>query len=59
MEVCLDSILGESEVWDRGGLQNTVRTILGDYYDLIPREIFDEEDLMFLSPTYFQQAITA
>lgn len=59
MEVCLDSIVGESEIWDRGGLQSTVRTILGDDYDIIPREIFDEEDLMFLSPTNFQKTVTA
>lgn len=59
MEVCLDSIVGESEIWDRGGLQTTMRTILGDDYDLIPREIFDEEDLMFLSPTNFQKTVTA
>lgn len=59
MEVCLESIVGESEVWDLGGLQTTVRNIIGDDYDLIPREVFDEEDLMYLSPTYFQKTVSA
>jgi len=59
MEVCLESIVTENEVWDRGGLQTTVRNMIGDDYDLMPREVFDEEDLIYLSPTYFQKTITA
>lgn len=59
MEICLETIATTNEIWDLGGLQATVRSIVGDDYDLIPREVFDEEDLKYLSPTYFQKSITA
>lgn len=59
MEVCLESIVTESEIWDLGGLQATVRNLIGDDYDLMPREVFDEEDLIYLSPTNFQKTVMA
>ncbi len=59
MEVCVRSILTEMEALERGGIQSHMRDIMGDDYDMIPREVLDEEDLLFLSPTYFQKAITA
>lgn len=59
MEVCLESIFDHVDIWDRGGLQTTVRNLMGDDYDLIPREVFDEEDLTYLSPTNFKKPIPA
>jgi hypothetical protein len=59
MEVSLKSILSERESWEKEGLQSHIRYIIGDDYDLIPCEILDEEDLFLLSPTDFQQTITA
>jgi hypothetical protein len=59
MEFCVKSILTETEILQRGGVQPLVRYIIGDDYDLIPHELIDEEDLYLLSPTNFQQAVMA
>lgn len=59
MEFNLKSILGERESWEREGVQSRIRHIIGDDYDSIPCEILDEEDSFLLSPTDFQQTITA
>ena len=59
MEICFKSMTNEMESFEPFGLKSYVRHILGDDYDLMPTELLDDEDLSLLSPTNFQQAITA
>ncbi len=57
MEVSVKSICSAFESTEWWGVKSYISHIMGDDYEFIPSEILDEDDLVLLLPTDFQQSV--
>lgn len=58
MELVMRAVWADNERLDQGGLQLQIRHLLGDDYDMIPNESWEDDEAFLLSPKDFQKAIS-